>query len=522
MAFLMFGGATLSVGAAALVVYLAAIAVYRLYLSPIAKFPGPKLAALSNWYEFYYDVVRQGEFTWQIQKLHKRYGPILRITPTELHIDDPDYYDVLYTRGSGRRNKYAYFSGRFGYASDTFSTVDHDLHRLRRKAISPFFSVAKIADFQPVIRAKVDKLCKKLDGYAAAKGSVVRLSRAWMALTTDIITEYAFAKSYDQLDSPDFADTLHEALVAIYVTGHFALHFPIVFPILDLLPEWLVKWAQPDIIPVDLAERVRQIRDGINKGHEAAAHPTIFHEVLNNDELPPDEKSNARLGDEAQLIVAAGLITTSRVLSVASYYLSTQPALAASLRAELAAAAANSTTTTTTTQQLQQQQQQQPYDDWRQLEKLPLLRGVVHEAVRLAHGIVTRDPRRAPDAELRYGDWVIPRNTPVSMTTYDILMNERIFPEPEAFRPQRWIGRPELERYFRALWQGVAAVLGDQGGCSLAFAELYITIATVFSRYEFDMFERDETDVRMAHAYLVPYAKWESKGIRATVRKVQH
>jgi hypothetical protein len=35
------------------------------------------------------------------------------------------------------------------------------------------------------------------------------------------------------------------------------------------------------------------------------------------------------------------------------------------------------------------------------------------------------------------------------------------------------------------------------------------------------MFERDETDVRMAHAYLVPYAKWESKGIRATVRKVQ-
>jgi cytochrome P450 len=157
------------------------------------------------------------------------------------------------------------------------------------------------------------------------------------------------------------------------------------------------------------------------------------------------------------------------VLSVASYYLSTQPALAASLRAELAAAAANSTTTTTTTQQLQQQQQQQQYDDWRQLEKLPLLRGVVHEAVRLAHGIVTRDPRRAPDAELRYGDWVIPRNTPVSMTTYDILMNERIFPEPEAFRPQRWIGRPELERYFVPFGKGSRQCLGIKYVCFCSF-----------------------------------------------------
>ena len=71
-----------------------------------------------------------------------------------------------------------------------------------------------------------------------------------MALTTDIITQYAFSKSYDQLDSPNFADTLHEALVAIYVTGQFALHFPIVFPILDRLPDWFVRATQPDVLPV--------------------------------------------------------------------------------------------------------------------------------------------------------------------------------------------------------------------------------------------------------------------------------
>jgi hypothetical protein len=49
-------------------------------------------------------------------------------------------------------------------------------------------------------------------------------------------------------------------------------------------------------------------------------------------------------------------------------------------------------------------------------------------------------------------------------------------------------------------------------------AEMYITIATVFTRLDFELFETDETDVRMEHAYLVPYPKWETKGVRVTVK----
>lgn len=54
--------------------YLVGLSVYRLYLSPLSHFPGPKLAALTKWYEFYYDVLLQGQFTFRIQKMHKRYG----------------------------------------------------------------------------------------------------------------------------------------------------------------------------------------------------------------------------------------------------------------------------------------------------------------------------------------------------------------------------------------------------------------------------------------------------------------
>lgn len=56
------------------IMYCVSLAIYRLYLSPLAKFPGPKLAAISLWYEFYYDVIKTGEYVWEIEKMHKEYG----------------------------------------------------------------------------------------------------------------------------------------------------------------------------------------------------------------------------------------------------------------------------------------------------------------------------------------------------------------------------------------------------------------------------------------------------------------
>lgn len=54
--------------------YIVLRSVYRLYFHPLRQFPGPKLAAITHGYEFYYDVIRGGQYLWEIEKMHQKYG----------------------------------------------------------------------------------------------------------------------------------------------------------------------------------------------------------------------------------------------------------------------------------------------------------------------------------------------------------------------------------------------------------------------------------------------------------------
>lgn len=47
---------------------------YNLYLHPLRKIPGPKLAAMTSWPDFYYDVVKDGSYLFEIRKMHEIRG----------------------------------------------------------------------------------------------------------------------------------------------------------------------------------------------------------------------------------------------------------------------------------------------------------------------------------------------------------------------------------------------------------------------------------------------------------------
>jgi hypothetical protein len=95
-------------------------------------------------YEFYYDVVLAGQCIWKIRELHQQYGPIIRINPEEVHIQDARFYDQIYTGATHKRNKWSFFTNQSGLTSSAFATDDHDLHRLRRAALNPYFSKQKV------------------------------------------------------------------------------------------------------------------------------------------------------------------------------------------------------------------------------------------------------------------------------------------------------------------------------------------------------------------------------------------
>ena len=64
-----------------LIVYLTSTTIYHLYLSPISKIPGPKIAGATWWYEYYHDIVTYGKYVFKVMDMHKEYGPIVRISP---------------------------------------------------------------------------------------------------------------------------------------------------------------------------------------------------------------------------------------------------------------------------------------------------------------------------------------------------------------------------------------------------------------------------------------------------------
>lgn len=66
-------------------------AVVRIYLHPLSRFPGPKLAAASaEWWEWYWNFHQQGELLFEIERLHIRHGMEQSLMPNVIETHDTD------------------------------------------------------------------------------------------------------------------------------------------------------------------------------------------------------------------------------------------------------------------------------------------------------------------------------------------------------------------------------------------------------------------------------------------------
>jgi hypothetical protein len=165
-------------------------------------------------------------------------GPIVRITPDELHIQDSSFYEKLYS-STEPRDKYSWMAGRFGAPAALPVTLSHTLHAERRAALAPLFKASSIEKLEPLIWASAEQLCEKIAGYANG-GDILPLQKAWVAYAGDVVTEAMLAHSYGYVASEGFEGGMGEALQAAGETGPLVLQFPLIMTIVNSLPDAFV------------------------------------------------------------------------------------------------------------------------------------------------------------------------------------------------------------------------------------------------------------------------------------------
>ncbi|KAL9089182.1 MAG: hypothetical protein Q9159_002653 [Coniocarpon cinnabarinum] len=326
---------------------------YRLLLSPLAQFPGPKIAAATGWYEFYYDFFCDGVYVYEIEKMHNKYGPIVRVNPHELSIRDASFYDQLYVSAHIRRvDNYQPFADGIDFNGSHFLTVSHDLHRRRRKVLEPFFSVQGVRHLETTILHLVQKLEHKLKE-TKGSGQVVNLDHAFSAFSGNVMQKVCCEDAYELLDQPYFAPHCFVARV----------------------PPKFLAWLYPsgqefnrlkEIAKSHILAVKKDRKEGSNDSGSSERRVTLFRHVVNSN-LDPSDLCEERLSKEAQVLLAAGTASTARTLQFICYYVLSRADVRRHLTAELS--------------ELFRHYPHQPPTK-AQLEKLPYLNAVVKEGLR--------------------------------------------------------------------------------------------------------------------------------------------
>ncbi|KAI0428311.1 cytochrome P450 [Xylaria sp. FL1042] len=453
---------TLSVAA-----YFVALAFYRLFLHPLSRFPGPKLAAVSRWYEAYYDVVQNGQYTFKIAELHKQYGPIIRISPHELHINDTVFFDQLY-RQDGVWDKYDWSVDAFATQGALLLTPDHELHKARRQPLNAFFSKARVSSRQDIIDRHMSKLYGRISVFAESR-KIFNLGAALTAVVRDIAFDFILGKNYGSLDKDDFDEAMVAATSGSGQVWRATKHMRFIGPVLKSVPiDWIIKYGDHGtklffrFLKENLEDTKRLVESANSPSLDQDAEVSIVHEILES-KLPPSEKTTERIFDDVSTITGAGFETTAGALRVALFHVFDNQEILQRLRAELATIDSR---------------------DLKVLEQLPYLKAVLMEGLRISPALGTRMARIAPDRDLLYKHWRIPAGTPVGMTLVLLHIDETLYPDPRRFDPDRWLspdGQLESDKAFAPFLRGTRACLGMY----LAWAEMYLLVAGLVDRFDF-------------------------------------
>ncbi|EMC91356.1 hypothetical protein BAUCODRAFT_117766 [Baudoinia panamericana UAMH 10762] len=400
-------------------IFLLSSIVYRTSLDSLHAIPGPLICKLTSLWTYYHSYF--GDESTRIDELHKRYGPIVRIAPNEVIISDGAALAPIYVEKGGFSKAPCYANFDIEGHATIFSTQNPEYRSVRSKAVVPLFSMTSIREGQSAIESCVDRFIARLKREAAESRkanrqrpvNVLNLTRS---LALDAVSSYLFGRAFggvdeesDKLSASAFVDTL----VAV---GRFFF-----------LPNWIfltLELARQKFWPAKEEEKSAQtVGDFVESLLQGETKGTATYQAR----LLKAGISEHEVKIQCEDVIFAGTDSTGTSLATICWNLAKRPDVYDRLKNEVAQADMS-------------ERNQSP-------QIIRYLDAVVREGLRIAMPNPARLPRMVPKQGLAYGSssgkqYFLPGGTQVGMQPYSLHFNPEVYPDPFAFRPERWLDGP--------------------------------------------------------------------------------
>ena len=165
-------------------------------------------------------------------------GPFVRISPNEIHVNDPDFYNKLYSP-EGRWNKFAFTYQPFAFGASAFTALGHDEHQRRRQPWNAFFTKEAVSGLELTIKNQIERLSSRIEEFVSL-GEVLPIGVAYSAMTMDITTVYATGSSYGNLDRQNFNQPLVYCFAGFGPVWRLAKHIPWLVSVFMMFPSWMM------------------------------------------------------------------------------------------------------------------------------------------------------------------------------------------------------------------------------------------------------------------------------------------
>jgi cytochrome P450 len=212
----------------------------------------------------------------------------------------------------------------------------------------------------------------------------------------------------------------------------------------------------------------------------------FFSALMEDKNGNPNNLEWGEIVAEISIMMNAGSDTTAIAMNNAMYFLLKNPEVVRKLREEIDAVLSPSEVVA-------------PYEA---VKHLPYLRACLDESMRLSPPTTFGLPRQTPPEGCPIlGDFVA-GGTSVSMSSYVVHRDANAFPDPETFKPERWLGEQgkELQPYFIAFSAGARGCIGR----NISYLEQTVLLASVVHRYDFALPSPDWEPERWENFNLSP------------------